>query len=349
MLITRRCLLQEGSIAGLMILLASCTPRESRKQPTASPTARPVPPTTQPAKPTERPSTTPEEPSPPAPQPTLPPAVTEPVAGSAYLAVVKGADPEAITRRAIEAIGGMSRFVQPGFDVIIKPNICNASHTFEYASTTNPQVVATLVQLCLEAGAKRVRVMDNPFSGTGEQAYERSGIGPAVEKAGGKMEAMAAHKFIETSIPDGRDLKSWTFYQPILEADLVINVPIAKHHSLARLTLAGKNLMGTIDRRPQMHRNLGQRVADLTSRVRPQLTVMDAVRILMDHGPTGGDLKDVKKLDTVIASHDLVAVDAYTTSLFELKPQDISYIVASADMGLGTMELGDLDIQEIAL
>ncbi|MBC7235983.1 MAG: DUF362 domain-containing protein [Chloroflexi bacterium] len=277
---------------------------------------------------------------------------TEPTpvpAQSAYLAVARGNSPEAITMRAIAAIGGIERFVKQGYDVIIKPNICNAHNGPEYASTTNPEVVATLVKLCLGAGARRVRVMDYPFSGSGEAAYVKSGIEAAVKAAGGEMEVMAPAKFVEAEIPAGVDLKKWRFYRPILEADLVINVPIAKHHSLARLTLAGKNLMGTIQDRGSLHRNLGQRIADITSRVRPQLTVVDAVRILMANGPTGGNLNDVKQANTVIASHDIVAADAYATSLFGLKPQDIAYIAASAQMGLGTMELGSVKIEELSV
>ncbi|MBC7316003.1 MAG: DUF362 domain-containing protein, partial [Chloroflexi bacterium] len=213
----------------------------------------------------------------------------------------------------------------------------------------NPTVVATLVRLALAAGAKSVRVMDYPFSGSAQEAYARSGIEEAVRAAGGKMELMASALFEERDIPNGLDIKKWRFYRPILEADLVINVPIAKHHSLARLTLAGKNLMGVIENRPGIHRNLGQRIADLASLVRPQLTVVDAVRILVDNGPTGGNLADVKQMNTVIASHDWVAADAYATSLFGLKPEDISYIVAGDAMGLGTKDLSRLHIEEIAL
>mgnify|MGYP003681906797 CR=1 FL=1 len=268
-------------------------------------------------------------------------------AEAAYLAVARGPDPEAITKRAIAAIGGIERFVKPGYDVIIKPNICNHYHSPEYASTTNPEVVATLVRLCLGAGAKRVRVMDYPFTGPAETAYVRSGIEEAVKRAGGQMELMARMRYVQAEIPDGVDLKSWTFYQPILEADLVINVPIAKHHGLARLTLGGKNLMGVILDRGKMHRNLSQRIADLTSLVRPQLTVVDAVRMLLDNGPTGGNLNDVKEANTIIASHDIVAADAYATTLFGLAPSDISYVVASARMGLGTMDLKSIKIVEV--
>ena len=237
--------------------------------------------------------------------------------------------------------------MRPGDQVVIKPNICIASHTYEYAATTNPEVVATLVRLCLGAGARRVRVMDQPFSGTPDAAYARSGIAEAVGAAGGQMEIMAPMKFREVAIPEGQDLKRWEVYGDILDADVVINVPIAKHHGLARLTLAGKNLMGVVTDREAFHRNLGQRLADLASLVRPELTVIDAVRILMNNGPTGGNLNDVKLTNTVIASADMVAADAYATRLFGLQPADISYIPASARMALGTMDLSQIDVEEV--
>jgi uncharacterized protein (DUF362 family) len=265
-----------------------------------------------------------------------------------YLAVVRGGEPEEITRRAIEAIGGIGRFVHKGDDVIVKPNICVAYHTFEYAATTNPEVVAALVRLSLESGARRVRVMDQPFGGTAQMAYERSGIKAAVEAAGGEMELMSPAKFVQAQIPEGRDLKKWRFYGPVLDADVLINVPIAKHHSLARLTLGMKNLMGVILDRSSIHTNLGQRVADLTSLLRPALTVVDAVRVLAARGPSGGSLDDVLKLDTVIASHDIVAADAYGTTLFDKEPSYLTYVTAAAEMGLGEMELNELDIEEIA-
>jgi uncharacterized protein (DUF362 family) len=263
--------------------------------------------------------------------------------------VARGPDPAEITRRAIASLGGMESFVSQGDDVIIKPNICVAYHTYEYAATTNPQVVGALVALCLEAGAGRVRVMDFPFGGEPQQAYKNSGIEEAVLAAGGQMEVMSRMKFVRTEIPEGRDLKECDIYDDVLKADVLINVPIAKHHSLARLTLGMKNLMGVIRDRPAMHRNLGQRLADLTSRVRPTLTVVDAVRILLDHGPTGGSLDDVKQMDTVIASTDIVAADSYATTLFGLTGADIAYIQAASQMGLGQMDLSAVKIEEFDL
>ena len=272
-----------------------------------------------------------------------------PVGAQAYLAVTRGGDPRAITRAAVAAVGGIERFVKSGDDVIVKPNICVGHRTYEYGATTNPDVVAALVELCLGAGAKRVRVMDNPFAGSPENAYARSGIADAVASAGGVMEVMNRAKFKKTDIPDGRDITSWPVYQDVLTADVLINVPIAKHHNSTRLTLAGKNLMGVIQLRQGMHLNLGQRIADLVSLVRPTLTVVDAVRILVAHGPTGGNLDDVHLRNTVVASHDIVAADAYAATLFDLTGEDITYVKAAADMGLGTLDLQAIKIEEIAV
>jgi uncharacterized protein (DUF362 family) len=277
--------------------------------------------------------------------------VPTPVPTIAYphLGIARGGEPEELVRAAIAALGGMEQFVRQGDDVIIKPNICVAYHTFEYAATTNPWVVAELVRMCLEAGARRVRVMDSPFGGGPEEAYVRSGIQQQVLAAGGQMEIMARFKFVPTQIPSGLDLRTKDIYDDVLSADVLIDVPVAKHHSLAKLTLGMKNLMGVITDRPEMHLNLGQRLADLTSRIRPHLTVVDAVRMLMDHGPTGGSLDDVRKADTVIASADIVAADSYAATLFGLLPDHLDYVRAGVSMGLGRSDLANLKTEEITI
>ena len=284
------------------------------------------------------------------PVPTMTATPIAPVAGEPYLAVARGASPAAITRAVVDALGGISKFVKAGNDVIIKPNICNAQNGPEYASTTNPEVVAELVKMCLEAGAKRVRVMDAPFSGTAVVGYVKSGIRDAVEKVGGQMELMASNKFVAVDFPNGRSLKSGKVYQDILKADVVINVPIAKHHGSARLTLAMKGLMGVVQDRNSIHFALDQRIADLSTVIKPTLNIIDGVRVLMDHGPTGGNLKDVKVANTLIASFDPVAVDAYAAQIFFSKtPQDIPYIKFGAEMGLGRYDFDKVRIKEVTV
>ncbi len=265
------------------------------------------------------------------------------------LVVTKGGEPEALVRQALAALGGMSRFVPKGASVIVKPNICVAYHSYEYAATTNPWVVGTLVKMAFEAGAGSVKVMDNPFGGTAQEAYEISGIKEQVEAAGGQMVTMAYRKFVSTKNPKAVYLNNPAVYEDILKADVIINAPIAKQHSEAGLTLGMKNLMGVVRDRETMHLNLGQFIADLNALVRPQLTVVDAVRILTKNGPTGGDLEYVKKLDTIIAGTDVVAADSYAASLFGMKPEDLDYIVKGAGMGLGRSDLQNLKIQVIPL
>ncbi len=280
---------------------------------------------------------------------TQPPAQTAVPGGNAYLAVARGESPAELTRRALEALGGMQRFVKKGDDVILKPNICTDYQTFEYAATTNPEVVAELVRECLAAGARRVRVMDAPFGGSAESAYRKSGIADAVTSADGQMELMNTAKYAETPIPQGVDIKSWRVYQDVLNADVLIDVPIAKHHSSAGLTLGCKNLMGTLQLCDLIHENLHQRIADITSLIRPDLTVVDAYRILTRHGPTGGNLNDVKLTKTIIASHDIVAADAYACTLFGKTADDIGYITAADRMGIGTKDLSSIKIEELAV
>jgi uncharacterized protein (DUF362 family) len=285
-----------------------------------------------------------------APVPTMTATPSVPIAGEPYLAVAHGTSPAAITRAVVDALGGISKFVKAGNDVIIKPNICNAPNSFEYASTTNPEVIAELVKMCLEVGAKRVRVMDQPISTSAVEAYKQSGIRDAVEKVGGQMELMASNKFVPVDFPNGRSLKSNKVYQDILKADVVINVPIAKHHGSARLTLAMKGLMGIIQDRGAVHLALDQRIADLSTAIKPTLNIVDGVRVLMNHGPTGGNLKDVKIANTLIASCDPVATDAYAAQIFFSKtPQDIDYIKIGAEMGLGRYDFANLRVKEVTV
>jgi uncharacterized protein (DUF362 family) len=293
----------------------------------------------------------------PAPTPTT-------AAEPAYLAVARGGDdPEALVRAAVAAIGGMGRFVPAGAKVLIKPNICFVGRKPEYAVTTNPYVVAGLVRLALGAGAASVRVLDYPFYGSSKETYLSSGIQEQVEAAGGVMVITSTfykdsngtkimvdyNKWIPQTVPHGVQLKSFEIIDEVLNADVLINVPIAKTHDTTRLTLGMKNLMGVILNRNTMHVNLGQRIADLTSLIQPRLTVVDAVRILVANGPSGGgDLNNVRKIDTVIVSPDIVAADSYATTLFGLQPSDIAYILAGAAMGLGRMDIQNLNVKEIS-
>lgn len=267
------------------------------------------------------------------------------------LVVVRGSDPEAMIRRALEAFGGIQAFVPAGARVVVKPNVC-ANLPPQHAATTNPYLVGALVKLCLEAGAATVTVLDLPIRGSAAAAYVTTGIREQVEAAGGHLDDMNYINFRAVSIPDGRRLRAAHVYQPALDADVLINVPIAKDHVTTRLTLGMKNLMGLVPDRTRgtMHStDIHQAIADLASLICPTLTVVDAIRILTRGGPVNEDLSAVQERNTIIVSPDIVAADSYATTLFDLTPQDIGYIAAAADMGLGRLDWQNLKIQEIIM
>ena len=262
-----------------------------------------------------------------------------------YMTVVHGTPVDVNVRTAIAKLGGMRRFVGAGDDVIIKPNICHARAP-KYAVTTNPVVVATLVRLARGAGARRVRVMDNPTSSGASSCYSTSGISSAVKAAGGSMQVMSASRYLTYDIP-GTLLDRHPIYRDMVECDVLINVPIAKNHGSTGLTLAGKNMMGCTNNRRRMHTlGLSRSIAELNAKLRPELTVLDAIRILVAHGPSGGSLADVRRKDIVIACKDWVAADAYATRLFGKTPAFVPYIAAAAKMGLGKASLSGLTIKK---
>jgi uncharacterized protein (DUF362 family) len=286
-------------------------------------------------------------PPPPAGSPS--PAPSSTVSPYPDVAVARKGEPEPLVRAAVGALGGMGRFVPKGATVVVKPNVCVAGRSYQYAATTNPWVVGTLVRLALEAGAGEVKVLDYGFGGPSAEAYVTSGIGEQVEAAGGRMVVISDREFVPVQIPRGKWLRQTEVYRDVVEADVLINVPVAKTHTHTLLTLGMKNLMGVVRDRPAMHINLEQAIADLNTVVRPNLTVIDCVRVMANGGPTGGNLSDVRKLDTIVASTDVVAADSYAASLFDMKPYELSYVAFGAELGLGQMDLWKLNVAEISV
>lgn len=260
--------------------------------------------------------------------------LAEPGPGSApLLSVAHGPSADAITRASIDALGGMARFVHRGAKVVIKPNI-GWDRTPEAAATTNPEVVGALVSLCVAAGAGSVLVMDNPCNDP-RRCYARSGISEAVKKAGGRIEFFDEDRTRKMAIK-GELLKEWLVHPAFVEQDVLINVPIAKHHGLAELTLGMKNWLGAIGgNRNRLHQDLDSSVVDLGAFFRPTLTLIDGVRILTRGGPQGGSLSDVRRLDTVIASADPVAAEARGIMLFERSPDTMRHVAMAATRGMG--------------
>jgi uncharacterized protein (DUF362 family) len=258
---------------------------------------------------------------------------------------VRGPDPAANVRRAVEALGGMGRFVKKGEKVVIKPNI-GWNRLPEQAANTNPDVVAEVVRLVVAAGAGTVWLTDVSVN-TPEQCFSRSGIEKAAKQAGAKVVRPDTPSFREVKV-SGRLLQTAEILYPFVEADRVINVPIVKQHSLSGATMSLKNWYGVLGgQRVKLHQNIHTSIVDLAAMIKPTLTIMDATRILLANGPTGGSLADVKQMDTVAASTDEVALDAFGATLLGLDPNTVGFIIEGMKAGLGNPHWQSLKTVEV--
>ena len=250
-----------------------------------------------------------------------------------------------MTRRAVRALGGMDKLVKKGDTAVIKPNIAWVWGP-QMAANTNPWVVAALVEMCREAGARRVLVMDNTISRDPSRSYEASGIAAAAAEAGAQVRYVDWTQAVELPIPDGFELRSWPFCQEFVNAglcDVLINVPVLKDHGTSRLSIGLKNAFGMVaGERGQLHPQIHRKIPDLHRVIKVDLTVMDCYRVLRTHGPTGGTLQDVDNsregARRIVAGRDPVAVDAYGAHLFGYEPLQIGFVKNAQEAGLGTAD-----------
>jgi uncharacterized protein (DUF362 family) len=260
------------------------------------------------------------------------------------MAIVTGESPAAITREAMAAMGGIGRFIAKGDKVMIKPNI-GWDRTPELGAGTNPEVVKALVELCFEAGAKDVTVMDNTTN-QAQRCYARSGIAAAAKEAGAKVPFVNPHKLKKMPLR-GEWLKDWEVYTDFVEVDKLINVPVVKHHNLCRLSIGMKNWIGGVGGpRNQLHQDLDKAVVDLAAFFKPTVTVLDGYRILMRNGPQGGRTSDVKLQKTSVISVDPVAADAVGAGFAGVTPEELAYIPLAAARGLGQFDLEKLRVEK---
>jgi len=260
------------------------------------------------------------------------------------LAVIQGESPALLVKEAVSAVGGINRFVSKGDKVLLKPNIGWDRKT-EQGACTNPEIVKTLVELCFNAGAKEVKVMDNPCN-PARRTYARSGIAKAAKEAGAKVLFCSQHKLKKVDL-HGEWLKNWEVFTDFLETDKIINIPATKHHSLSRVTLGMKNWLGCLGgNRNQLHQNLDAAMIDLAAFFKPALTVLDAYRVLWRNGPQGGRLSDVRIHKTVVAGVDYVAVDSMGVRYLDIEPEKMRYLQLARERGFGEFDQEKLKIEK---
>jgi uncharacterized protein (DUF362 family) len=262
----------------------------------------------------------------------------------AELAVVRGQNPDALVREAVDRLGGIGRFVAKGERVLLKPNV-GWDRQPEQAANTNPEVVAAVARLCREAGAARVTVTDGSLNDPA-RCFARSGIQAAARAAGAEVILPGGNDFLATDL-GGEMLGVWPVAGLFHQADRVINLPVVKHHSLCGCTLAMKNWYGMLGgRRNQLHQRIHTSIVDLAAALRPTLTLMDATRVLKRNGPTGGSLDDVSVENTLIAGTDEVAIDAFSLQFLDLEPAAVTFLALGEQRGLGRVDWRSLRVVE---
>lgn len=256
---------------------------------------------------------------------------------------VTGESPYEITKKGIELIGGMKKFISKQDIVMIKPNI-GWNRKVEHAANTNPEVLKAVIEMAFNAGAKKVIVMDNSCHKS-EDTYRRSGIKEAVEKSGAEIRFSDENRLVIHQF-NGEKLKKWPVFRDHLEVDKFINVPILKHHSSSGLTIGMKNLYGILGgRRGKLHRNMGENIADLANGFKTDLTIVDAYRILTKNGPVGGRLSDVELKKTVICSRNIFEADVVAVDLFGKSVDEIDFIGAGFRREMGQKDIKKINIK----
>jgi uncharacterized protein (DUF362 family) len=268
------------------------------------------------------------------------------VKGLHDLVEAEGPDPYQNTVKAIEAMGGMERFVKKGSVVVIKPNIA-WDRTPEQAANTDPAVVAALIDLCHKAGAKRINIFDITCNDE-RRCYARSGIEEMAREKGANIYFPNHWNVVKANFAYQSPMEGWPILRDAVDCDTFINVPVLKHHGLTGLTLSMKNLMGVCSgTRGLIHMNIGRKLVDLTDFISPDLNVIDATRVLMRNGPSGGSIDDVVVMNKVLVSTDATLADSYAARLVNRSPESIPYIMVAIDRGFGTADISGADILKV--
>jgi uncharacterized protein (DUF362 family) len=252
-----------------------------------------------------------------------------------------------LVEKTFEAAGGIGRFISRGDVVIIKPNISWARPP-QLAASTNPDVLQALIELCQAAGAKKVRIADNTIHDA-RRCFAITGVGKVAKKTGADLIFPRSSLMREMKLR-GKRLDVWPVFVPVVEGDKLINLPVAKHHALSTLTLGMKNWIGAVGgRRSALHQDVHQTIVDLARFFKPTVTLIDATKIMIRNGPSGGSTSDVATRNTLILSDDQVAADVKGASLFGRRPEEIGFLQLAQREGLGSCDLSGVAQKRVDL
>ena len=273
----------------------------------------------------------------------VPVQAAEPVS---TVVVVHGEDIPKMIAVGIAKMGGWEKFVKPGAKVALKPNLAWKS-TPEQGGNTHPAIVREVVLAAEAAKAKQVLIPENTCQPE-KETFPTSGILEALKGTKAKLYRPKRADYVEVDVPKGKICRKAKVSRDLIEADCLINMPVAKHHGGATLTISMKNWMGAVDNntRRSWHRDgLHQCIADFSTYLKPHLVIVDATRIMLDHGPQGpGKLAHPHE---IIFSTDPAAADAYAASLFNKTPEDVPHIKLAGELGVGCTDLAKIKIERV--
>jgi uncharacterized protein (DUF362 family) len=280
---------------------------------------------------------------------TLPDFRVEPPSDRPRVVAARGGTPLQMLQLCLEKMGGIGHFIEPGDRVILKPNAGFATPP-ELGATTSPEVVGAVARLCRAQGVSEIWVLDNPIHDP-RRCMAISGIAAAAEANGAQVIYPGPGAFSDLDQPDAAVLKRWSFFHaPFQRATKVIGLPTAKHHSLSGVTLGMKNWYGLLGgRRNRLHQDIHASIADLAQIVRPTLTILDGMRVMFRHGPTGGSPSDVRHDGILAVATDPVALDTYGAAVVGADPEALPFLAEAERRGLGTTDLKDAGFELIHL
>ena len=262
------------------------------------------------------------------------------------IVVVHGNDIPKMIAAGIEKMGGWGKFFKEGKKVALKPNLAWKS-TPEQGGNTHPDIIRAVILAAEKAKVKQIVIPENTCHSERE-TFPACGVLDAIKGTGAKLYRPKGNDYVSVEVPKGKICKKARVTRDLIEADCLVNMPVAKHHGGAMLTLSMKNWMGAIDNRTRQgwHRQgLHQCIADFSTYLKPTLIIIDATRILLDRGPQGpGPLAHPHE---IIFATDPVAADTYAATLFGKKPKDVRHIQLAAELGVGCADIEKIKVERV--
>ena len=270
----------------------------------------------------------------------------------ADLAIVSGPNYYDATVRAVDLMGGMTRFVHPGNSVGLLVN----SRFTKPGTFIKPQITLAVIVMCRQAGAARIVSLED----TSARYWRHATLSREHRQFIDEIQSPRPHRMILN--PGGVNVRKAEVVPDLLDCDVYINMPIFKDHQGIRFTGALKNLMGAVaDRSNQTFHEgsdpsgeeqdeyvyLSHSIADANLLRRPTLSVGDATEILVQGGPYGPG--PIRNFNTVIASTDPVALDTCGAEILGVRPEDVLMLRFAQEHGIGTTDLSTLSVARESL